>query len=970
MQFRRPLQAVLIVCTFFLCSIGSMLLVPPVAADSSTTGESVLFFKQALFLENSSEEDFDEFFGFPTVTPLYPSNTNDSQYPPSIRKDGALNSEEWLTWMTTTWVFYLFGESEEFNLSELFDFFGNESLQGYRIDLLFPHPFRIVEQYTYEGDEPVAINGDVTFDLFFDSHKRVFPKFIDSVEVGLYAINMESLFPLPKTIKNTTTQIVSKEGITQQSITIQNVQYTLQPGESLLFSIEILPSEKRLGQLVNFTKKFVNEENIAKRWEQRLNKWNQSKMEQLRNIAGFIQELQLVFQELNISVSDLTTIFEGIPAFSASLIYDSMAHPSSVTIPGQILTLDTRVYYLHADQTMDQNRPRENKTNPLPLSTTMTRWDGPALETRNKIIKIENTTVELFLSHPIFKRNIIIEVQLLDGTTVIDTSEKKLDRLGILGLFKKPTAPIVFSFNGPDYELFKGHQLSIGIAISNVTKGLHQKIKLYYDSLKYLSLARVQFEETTNINIGNITSIPADGQIVPGNTVTYTLALESKYEDTVSIRNITGNYLGDWTVTIQPESITIPAGDSADIQVLVTSEDNTKEAYGSMIDVTLIIEGSTGITRQTVSSEVSEQAIQYAIDIINYTEKKNIERGASRTYYFIIQNKNTGAIDDTDDYTITATSEHDWELLYTQHIKGLLKEQKTEAEAIQVTVTVPENTTETSDTITVTITSDSDSNAYDTVTVTVSVIGADIFGQIYEFFESLSETLGFDDVFGEYGPLMVIAILIIVIFFLLIIVALMVTRKVVKMICTDRIKEIDANEAAVFEVTLQNPSKKTATYQLGLGTTPDLSKWQVHLDTETMTLEGRQSQVVTVTVRPTETVEPSEWLELTLCATLIGKKRTDHMTLLVSMKEGTALLQITQVISWPRDFAADDKVTTAFKVVNKGTIAARNVTIFLFINGKIKNQAKVTIPAWSVADVQMPWRAVKGKNNLLIRLKE
>jgi len=51
-------------------------------------------------------------------------------------------------------------------------------------------------------------------------------------------------------------------------------------------------------------------------------------------------------------------------------------------------------------------------------------------------------------------------------------------------------------------------------------------------------------------------------------------------------------------------------------------------------------------------------------------------------------------------------------------------------------------------------------------------------------------------------------------------------------------------------------------------------------------------------------------------------------------------------------------------------VTARNVKVFFYLNGKQKNTVVVTIPAGNVADIQMPWIAEKGKNQVRIRLKE
>jgi len=46
------------------------------------------------------------------------------------------------------------------------------------------------------------------------------------------------------------------------------------------------------------------------------------------------------------------------------------------------------------------------------------------------------------------------------------------------------------------------------------------------------------------------------------------------------------------------------------------------------------------------------------------------------------------------------------------------------------------------------------------------------------------------------------------------------------------------------------------------------------------------------------------------------------------------------------------------------------VKIFFYLNGKQKNKVEVTLPAGNFADIQIPWIAEKGKNQVRIRVKE
>ena len=76
-------------------------------------------------------------------------------------------------------------------------------------------------------------------------------------------------------------------------------------------------------------------------------------------------------------------------------------------------------------------------------------------------------------------------------------------------------------------------------------------------------------------------------------------------------------------------------------------------------------------------------------------------------------------------------------------------------------------------------------------------------------------------------------------------------------------------------------------------------------------------------------------------------------------------LRITGVLHWPKVFKKGDKVTTSFRLENKGKVAASNATVILYVNGEEKNKVEdITIPSGGYADIETPWIAVKGKNNV------
>jgi len=295
--------------------------------------KTTFYFKNVLDFE---EVKYDSMFGMlALVSESHPTKRVDSKYPPSLFKMDTskilprynLNSEELLIWFAN-WILYFMRDEYDDEYGDLFE----------RLELLFPHPFRIVEAYEYDGNEQVEIKGDVVFDLYFSSEisSKFFKK--DYLKVGLYSLNPESLLPLPKLIMNKTIKIRPNllREIHRQKIKLRNINYTLNPGEILLFQVEIIPSNNPISNLI---KNRMNMDKIFDRWEERANRWKNSRIERLREIAVFINEIRNLSEDLNISKEDIAEIANVVR--SISFVYDSISHPSSVTIPASTINVPT-----------------------------------------------------------------------------------------------------------------------------------------------------------------------------------------------------------------------------------------------------------------------------------------------------------------------------------------------------------------------------------------------------------------------------------------------------------------------------------------------------------------------------------------------------------------------------------------------------------------------------------------------------
>ena len=969
MHINKTLRATTLALLIILASLLSCIQNNTVAAQPSGETTTLYFTKYDPFLL----EDLSENGSQMSLTP--PTSTNDSELPPPFFiKNGTrlipkINAEEFLAWIEL-WVMYKFSD-----LSSILG--GSEELpdefQQY-FDELFDmfNPFKIQEDYTYTGEQPAEISGDIIFNLFFSSKS----KFIGEKDKVKISIAKKTLlfgeFPIPKEIKNATitikhTMLSRQIKRIPMTLNLENKTITLQPNEILSFSVEIIPSERAISKILNLLEKLgLGDGDLLKKVANILSKRKIDTLHQWGETLKEIINMTETFKEegFNLTLSDFGEITDALRG--SSFYYGSSAHPSHIILPLKLTgeNENSKVYYLHSKNIMDENKTTNDTLIRTDFSKKPITWDGPALS-RSKILT--DATAIFYLNARDLLRKISVSATLYNGDEVLATTSQNISRDFLLS---RPNEPVTFIFNDINKEINYNDRLGLTIAVTNDTSmGLFGKIRAWYDTEAYPSLLMVTFDETDNIKVTS-ESNPPEGLIIPGSSVLYTLNITSKKTDDISV-TYTESHVGAWKIAVVEDMlISLAAGASTQVHIFVNSTNQTKDTYGDTIDVTFIVQGNTGITREAVSAEVSEAAIEYDVEILGYSNNINISKGENRTFYFVIKNNNTGAIDDVDSYTITASSKNDWPLIPRESIRNLGRGDSTDTDDARVVIQVPKDTTLNSDIITITVTSDGDPSTTATINVTVHVIAGDILESIYNLFDGAAETLGLNEMFGSYGAIVLASILMVIILFLLIILALVFTTKHVRIICTDRIKEIEAAEKAIFELTLQNPIKKTQSYEILTQQTAPSSKWMIAVEPLATAIDGRQSKTVQIIVTPTNNNESKDWTQVTVHVKKTGKKKTEYITLIAMIKEGKTLLKLDNVSHWPTVFNPGEKVTTSCSISNNGTVSARNVKVFFYLNGKQKNMVEVTIPAGSIADLQIPWIAVKGKNQVRIRLKE
>ncbi|RLF41631.1 MAG: hypothetical protein DRN12_02735 [Thermoplasmata archaeon] len=938
----------------FIVSMIFLLFIPiiplsshnPVQAEPSS--ETKLYFRKVDL--NMSGENYDSSGMILLMSETPPTSVEDSYYPPPLFKGLNVNTEEVTAWLAL-WAF-----SSLNDLTDLPPEF-KEFLDSYEI--LIPNPLRIVEGYENIGDKSLNINGSFDFDLYF--HISLASKrHPDKASIGIYTFNPNSIMPIPKELRNVTLNLTGSQNIINKRLNIKDISYKLQPGELLLFKVELIPSDKpfvssmlkdhpTLKKLVNKTlaslKKVAENRNLSK----------------IQSIFDLIEIVKTASKELNFTSEDLKNVTKAM--ISSSFVYNSVSHPSSVTVP---FTVSTKVeenkytYYLHGNSSMDKSKPTSSQSKTVDLLKEKGEWKNNALS-RNKILTEASALLYLKYKDLSLKPNMNIEVTLLSDDKIIASADKQLSKT-----WKSSIQPYEFIFPlGNGVEVTHDAALQFKITLKNASTGVFRELELYYDSKDHPSYISLTFEETKHITV-NGSSNPSDGKIIPGDKVIYIINVNSDLPDTIDVyiknETFSSNEKNNWNIIINPSSFTING--SKEVTVKLVSKDNSFQAYGEKLNVTIIFEGKTGITSFDVHAEISEDAVTYSIIIIP-PEGREVIHGTNYTYSFIVINNNTGYW--PDNYNIIAESSHEWRVeIEPNSIQNLSPNIN---KTVNVTIFVPDNTDVKIDQLNFTVLSRK-SGVTASVSINTTIIGANILEGVYDFFQSIATDIGFNEVFGSYGAHALGAIILIIIFFILIIIALIVTTKYVEIICVDRIREIDPDEKAEYPITIRNPTKKPRSYKFNVNvSSPD--KWKVTLTSNKAMLSPGQSKKIILKVEPTDKVEQEDWTEIVFIVETLGIRKTSKINLLTTLRKGYIDISVEDVSHWPRRFIIGEKVSTTFKLSNKGNMPSSPVSISFKINGEEKHKLDdIVIPPKSYARVTIPWIAEKSKNDISIQVSQ
>ena len=907
------------------------------------------------------------------------------------------------------------------------------------------HPYATAGFYEYLGNETIYIDGDVKFNLYFSSTLSTRTRWKDDLQVTIYSLN--SSLGIPEKLENANTTITLEhellgETVQKCNVTLEDINYTLNPEDILLFVVEIIQSDKPIGDIIK--KRY--QDKLQERAQKVADFLNNSGNENLVAFSEVIMQILGTAEELGITAEEFASLGDSFS--SSSFVYNSNDYPSSVKLPissnetltiyyknelfnenstsefpvsmieespnGSAVTWPTRLfsmdpydeagvnseewliwftswlayiqlnvvppeeedktlinYYLTGENTLSLDDPIGENPAIFTLSSEEQEW-GNVPFSRNMII--ENATAELFIYYPkvVMLRKITVEAILYDNDLPISTVQQKIDRTNILELLSRgPDSPTIFTFvEAEGLEIAHGHDLKLTIsAKSEPFIYLLRNTKLLCDSETHPSSLILKLSETDNIKIVDDLE---DKDVIPGGSAKFKLNIESKYDENnikIEVSPEDRSDLDVFTVEYK-DSISIKENGDAQIYVYVNSTNNVSSAYDTdKIDLFFNVTGKTGFDSEKADVDVSDDAVNYFIDI-KVPKDKDIKHGTNGTYKFKITNKNTGFWDDT--YEIEASSEHDWDIHIIDDEVDIENGQEGE---FKIKVTVPDFTEICNDILEVKITSkessDHDKEKIWTIRVVTIVIGPNAFEHIYNYFDSVSEGIGLDEFLGEFAAAFLLFIVLFIILLFLIPIIYLLRKKYVEIICLERIKEIDTDEKGEFEINLRNPTNYKQTYEIQTEEVNSESKrWEISVDTKTIDITPRQTKSIDLTIKPTDYVKKDDWTEVKVIVKPLDKKKKAELSTVTMIKSTKPELKILGALSWPNIFKKGDKVTTIFRINNIGKVSANNISVILYVNGEEKNKVEdITIPRRGYAEIEIPWIAVKGKNEVNIVVK-
>ncbi|OGS41122.1 MAG: hypothetical protein A3K77_00290 [Euryarchaeota archaeon RBG_13_31_8] len=489
-----------------------------------------------------------------------------------------------------------------------------------------------------------------------------------------------------------------------------------------------------------------------------------------------------------------------------------------------------------------------------------------------------------------------------------------------------------------------------------------------YGSDMYPSKIILTLKETDNIKIGDLDY----KEVYSGGSAHYLVDISSKYEDNIKILAEVKEKKGSWNIEVYPNILEIEAGGVEKVQVFVNSTAVDDSVY-DFDEIYFYINaiGKTGFDTNTSYVTVSRDAVEYDFDVIDCPDEIEVKHGSTETFTIVIRNKNKGYI--SDKYSINTEIEHNLNIivdLLSDDEIPVYNENSLENEVItaNISVEVPWYTYVESDELVIKILS-SQSDRYPPIfeksfTVTIKVITPNIIERIYKLFESAATKIGLT---GKYAGWILIAVVLLLLIIISIIIIYLKKRGFVEIICLERIKEIAPDETAKFEITIKNPYKYNLTYSIQSKLENDTQGFDISVDKIELDLQSGEEKVINLLVKPNDNVKKDDWCEVKIIIKPSNKTKTTKISTITTIKNGIKDVKVSGVVHLPKIFKKDDKVETSFKVWNNGNVSTGKISILFFVNGKEKNKIEdVIIPRGGYADIEIPWIADSGKNEVYI----
>ncbi|HDO19741.1 MAG TPA: hypothetical protein ENG74_03345 [Thermoplasmatales archaeon] len=689
-----------------------------------------------------------------------------------------------------------------------------------------------------------------------------------------------------------------------------------------------------------------------------------------------------------ISIGNYSQLGDFLSGFG--FLYGTATYPSKLILVGESSATyeeyGTKNFYLHAGDRekigderyyiMNRSQKLDDIPDTIGIPSNGVEWVVYPLF--DEPIKLGgNATVVLYLNlsliDTLFGVKINASLYDIDGsgkTSLISYNSTRL-KPSLLSMGDKPFS---IRIENIDHNIERNHSVVLALSLESIISSFIGEPQVLVDSFNYSSYLQLNFEHLDDIHIQLSKGSTAEQKILRSGVATYkfTVSNDGGEDTSVSIYvmpdETRSNKTDEWSIEINGDNTTfytttVPKEGNSILTIRIYPPEDVE--YNDRLEFTVTADGGRrGYDDFDGIVIVSPDLREFGVRIVSPSDKE-VKIGRSFNYTFKIQN--TG--NDIDDFVVSANSVHGWVESVTP---STLRLSPGEEETVYVTVHVPDGVEPyTEDTLTLTVRSQIKSEDYKSVSVITTAAPLSIADHIEEFFGSIAETVGLDEMLGGYAAWVLFAVFLAVMVLIIGIIVYISTRKYALLICLDRIKEVRPNESTKFSITVKNPTKQVLTYDILLDDKSIPDGWKISMGDKEVRLKPNEEKVIPVSVSATTDVDPEGWVEIKISVIPKEKPRPSRITLMAIAKDAFTKLRIANVFHWPKRFKGGEVVTTKLSVKNEGTVAAKNVTITIEVNGVEKNKVEnVAIPPGGYADIKLPWIAYTGRNDIHISVKE